>query len=132
MIAVNDGNLGRPLTAAAHELGHALGLPHADSYFAPGTCGGNSNGQVGEQWLPDGRGRLQGVAFDRAVRVDAGLNTAATALYDLMSSLRVGPGGLALGTQLEPERSRSSRRSTQPGVSAQRRAPRPRRRAPPS
>ena len=48
----------RPLTAVAHELGHALSAPHADQ-----VCGGNSNGQVGEPWAPDNRGRLEGTKF---------------------------------------------------------------------
>jgi Calx-beta domain-containing protein len=55
---------GRPVTAAAHELGHVLTAPHADSDVTPNTCGGNSNGQVGEQWAPDGTGRLQSTRFD--------------------------------------------------------------------
>lgn len=79
----------RPLTAAAHELGHQLTAPHADL-----TCGGNSNGQVAEPWSPDNAGRLQGAlavirpAFAgspsmlRSVSVD-GANGAQ--LYDLMS-----------------------------------------------
>jgi hypothetical protein len=97
-IAVNDGSLGRPLTAAAHEFGHALGLPHADSDFAFGGifgsagsgCGGNSNGQVGEPWLPDGQGRIQGIGFDRRARfggqfVYSFRVDGATSVFDLMS-----------------------------------------------
>ena len=56
-IAINQGDLGRPLTAAAHEFGHAMGLVHADL-----TCGGNAGGQVAEPWPPDNAGRLQGTA----------------------------------------------------------------------
>ena len=68
-LVVNDGNLGRPMTAAAHEFGHALGLPHADQLaFDPVTeksCGGNAAGQVAEPWPYDNTGRLQGVAWRR-------------------------------------------------------------------
>lgn len=94
--AVTDST--RPLTAAAHELGHFLGAPHAGGVApfdgsgprSPG-CGGNSDRQIGEPWAPDNNGRLQGTAYDprgpsRAGqgRVTAdGLDT--TALYDLMS-----------------------------------------------
>ncbi len=98
-IAVNDGSRGRPLTAAAHEFGHAVGFPHADSDIVLGGifgaassgCGGNSGGQVGEIWAPDGQGRLQGTGLERGragffrrtrtARVDS----AATPLFDLMS-----------------------------------------------
>ena len=77
---------GRSLTSVTHELGHGLGLPHADtgsncrplpkprppipSCTGPhpdGTddCGGNSDGQVGRLWPPDNEGRLQSVGLDR-------------------------------------------------------------------
>lgn len=77
---------GRSLTSVTHEIGHGLGLPHADTgspitytlpfvgtvtqYIGPhpdGTpdCGGNSGGQVGEPWGPDNEGRLQSVGLDR-------------------------------------------------------------------
>ena len=77
----NNGNLGRPLTAAAHEYGHILGLPHAG--LSP-TC--NSPGA--EEW-PDQTGRLQGTKFDwwsAPNTVDPAVddNNGAT-LFDLMS-----------------------------------------------
>ena len=59
----------RPLTAAAHEYGHVLGLPHAGRYFSKQesvigpldySCGG-----FGEGWPPDDSGRLQSTGFDR-------------------------------------------------------------------
>jgi len=66
---------GRPLTAVMHEIGHGLGLVHADTGSGnPATgphpdgtpdCGGNSNGQIGETWPPDNEGRLQSVGIDR-------------------------------------------------------------------
>ena len=60
------GGLNRPLTAAAHELGHVYSAPHAERDTNPDPaidtgCGGDTNGQVGEAWPPDNRGRLQGV-----------------------------------------------------------------------
>ncbi len=66
----------RPITAAAHELGHQLSAPH--------TAGCTT----GEGWPPDETGRLQGVLFRprrglaryRTTRVD-GIET----FYDLMS-----------------------------------------------
>jgi hypothetical protein len=86
LFTANDGSAGRPLTAAAHEWGHVLSAPHADT-----TCGGNSNGEVGEMWPPDNRGRLQGVKFDGTApagalgRIDPVVDTAPTPLYELMS-----------------------------------------------
>ena len=60
--ALNDGTSNRPITAAAHEFGHVLGLVHADT-----SCGDDANGvQVGEAWPPDFRGRLQGIGFSEA------------------------------------------------------------------
>ncbi|HVP03732.1 MAG TPA: LamG domain-containing protein [Solirubrobacteraceae bacterium] len=77
----------RPLTAAAHELGHALSAPHADQ-----TCGGNSSGQVGEPWAPDNRGRLEGTAFIQPSFVGRSFQPAVVNIddptqyfYDLMS-----------------------------------------------
>jgi hypothetical protein len=114
-IAVNDGTLGRFLSADGHEFLHALGIPHADQGRQVNTClpapphtdfcgshpdgspdcGGGSGGQVGEVWTPDNRGRLQGMKYTRAVTLTAGrglvdvgtptLDTAAAPLYDLMS-----------------------------------------------
>jgi len=75
----------RPLTAAAHELGHALSAPHADT-----TCGGSANGQVGEAWAPDNAGRLQGTKFVHAGSlgvspVIVGVDDPLSPLYDFMS-----------------------------------------------
>ncbi len=55
-----DGQVFRPLTSIAHELGHVLGRPHAS-----GCNGGNSNGQSGEDWAPDQQGWIQGIGIDR-------------------------------------------------------------------
>ena len=76
---------GRSLTSVGHEIGHGLGLTHADTgsncaqlpnsavLSCPGPhpdgtadCGGNTGGQVGEQWPPDNEGQLDNtVGFDR-------------------------------------------------------------------
>ncbi len=48
----------RPMTSVSHEFGHLLGRVHADT-----QCRGNSDGQEGEAWLPDGRGLLQSVGL---------------------------------------------------------------------
>jgi YVTN family beta-propeller protein len=85
IIAINDGSRKRPLTAAAHEFGHVLGLPHADS-----QCAGNAGDQISESWLPDQRGRLQGTAFDTHAKLPAepkGFDdpNLGGPLYDLMS-----------------------------------------------
>lgn len=45
----------RPFTSSAHELGHALGRPHASP-----SCGGD-----GESWPPDQVGLLRGFGLDR-------------------------------------------------------------------
>lgn len=45
----------RPYTSSAHELGHALGRPHASP-----SCGGD-----GEAWPPDETGLIQGFGLDR-------------------------------------------------------------------
>jgi hypothetical protein len=68
----------RRLTSAMHEIGHGLGLVHADTgSFVPGSgftgphpdgtpdCGGNSNKQIGEAWPPDNKGYLRSVGLDR-------------------------------------------------------------------
>jgi hypothetical protein len=69
LILINDGSANRPLTAASHEFGHALGMPHAELFpytnGAKKDCGGSTGGQVGEAWAPDNEGRLQGVKFDQ-------------------------------------------------------------------
>ena len=50
----------RPITAAAHELGHVLGAPHAGA-----SCGGGA-----PAWAGDDRGRLQGTKFDQRTGAD--------------------------------------------------------------
>lgn len=57
MFVVDYGNT---LNSVAHELFHGLGRPHASK-----GCGGDANGQVGEDWPPDGVGFIQGVGLDR-------------------------------------------------------------------
>ncbi|HYH58292.1 MAG TPA: Ig-like domain-containing protein [Thermoleophilaceae bacterium] len=77
----------RPLTGTTHEIGHALGRPHAS-----GNCGGRQGGSF-ESWPPDHRGHLQGVAMDRTSLVTGtyrlldGLQPAddAVVAYDLMT-----------------------------------------------
>ena len=64
----------RPLTSVMHEIGHGLGLVHADTGSPPnaqgqhpdGTadCGGNSGGQIGEAWPPDNEGKIHGIGLD--------------------------------------------------------------------
>jgi hypothetical protein len=89
----------RPLTSVMHEIGHGLGLPHADTGSGPdgtgphpdGTpdCKGNSGGQVGEAWPPDNEGLLQGIGFDlrnwTARILDEGHPALANSYYDFMS-----------------------------------------------
>jgi hypothetical protein len=89
----------RPLTSVMHEIGHGLGLPHADTGSGPdatgphpdGTpdCTGNSGGQVGEAWPPDNEGLLQGIGFDlrnwTARILDAGHPKPDSSYYDFMS-----------------------------------------------
>ena len=43
----------------AHELFHGAGRPHSDI-----SCGGDSNGQTGEEWPPDQRGQIHGFGLD--------------------------------------------------------------------
>jgi hypothetical protein len=93
----------RPLTSVMHEIGHGLGLVHADTgSLVPGSpptatgphpdgtpdCTGNSGGQIGEAWPPDNKGLLQGVGFDlrnwTARILDEG-HPAANSYYDFMS-----------------------------------------------
>ena len=63
IITVNDGSVARPLTAATHELMHALGvLDHADRDRAarPGpTTARRSRGGSSDTWPPDNTGRLR-------------------------------------------------------------------------
>jgi hypothetical protein len=80
----------RPLTSAAHELGHILTAPHN------GPC----NGATGlEPWPADGQGRLQGVKFAREViSLPAGVFS-----YALRGRATVdGPYELADGTTFNP------------------------------
>ncbi len=83
---LDSGATDRPILAVAHEFGHAMGAPHADT-LAPDPvsgrkCGGGSNGQDAEDWPPDNTGRLQSAAYDNGkLRMDA----PDTPLYDLMS-----------------------------------------------
>jgi hypothetical protein len=89
----------RPLTSVMHEIGHGLGLMHADTGSGPnatdphpdGTpdCKGNSGGQVGEAWPPDNEGRIQGIGFDlrnwTARILDENHPALGDAYYDFMS-----------------------------------------------
>ena len=114
-IALNDLTTGNPWSPA-HEFGHALGLPHADTgsncaampntnppvQSCPGPhpdgtpdCGGNTLGQIGQAWPPDDRGLLQGVGFERTdvklLRGSRGYRfrpDGATAYFDVMSYCR--------------------------------------------
>lgn len=76
----------RPLRTVTHELGHAIGLPHAGL-----ACGGNSDGQIGEPWPPDDTGWIgDAVGIDRRTpapyRVVApGTAGAPDASFDVMS-----------------------------------------------
>ncbi len=90
------GNTGRYITSNAHELGHAIGMPHAGKNLsadknktdADMSCGGDVGGQDGEFWGPDNSGRLQGMMFDLAPGAGAPrivTDDPATPLYDLMS-----------------------------------------------
>ena len=83
----------RPLTSVMHEIGHGLGLPHADtgspSNACPpvplhsdncgphpdGTpdCGGNSNGQPGEAWPPDNEGLLTATPINETQTAPTGV-----------------------------------------------------------
>jgi hypothetical protein len=67
-VALVTVNGGRPRTSIGHELLHALGRPHAST-----ACEGGANGQKGEDWLPDQRGRLNGVGFDFDVQQGPGV-----------------------------------------------------------
>ena len=84
----------RPITAAAHELGHVYTAPHAGQ-SCPGA--GTGEKQEGEPWSPDGQGRLWSVKFDRMASGDRttvdkqsgflsnGLDASSNVFYDLMS-----------------------------------------------
>ncbi len=95
-LQINDGTINRPLTAATHELVHAMGAPHAGVKLAgiggDPSCGGDNNGQVGEPWPNDQAGRLQGVASypssadrPRTADSDTPVPNASTPLWDFMS-----------------------------------------------
>ena len=76
----------RPLTSAAHELGHMLGRVHAS--FGCGAGDTDNNGPA-EHWLPDEQGFLQSVGVDRfSFRVwfpDRGGGSLGGPFYDFMS-----------------------------------------------
>ncbi|HWH95933.1 MAG TPA: LamG-like jellyroll fold domain-containing protein [Baekduia sp.] len=93
-IQINDGTIGRPYTSASHELLHTYGAPHAGinvgGIVGDLSCGGDTDGQVGEVWPPDDAGRLQGVKFDpatdqRIVDDDTIVAGNQGPLYDFMS-----------------------------------------------
>ncbi|MBJ7328800.1 MAG: LamG domain-containing protein [Solirubrobacteraceae bacterium] len=93
-LQINDGTISRPMTAAAHELVHAMGAPHAgvklQGIGGDPSCGGDNNGQVGEPWPNDQAGRLQGVKFDpsnqeRTVDLDFTERFVSQPLWDFMS-----------------------------------------------
>lgn len=65
IMTANAGSAQRPLSAAAHEMGHAIASPHAGQ-----DCEGTGVGedQEGEAWPGDDQGRLQGVKFDAAFK----------------------------------------------------------------
>ena len=82
----------RPLTSVMHEIGHGLGLSHADtgspSKRAPpppftdncgphpdGTadCGGNSGGQPGEAWPPDNEGLITATPINETQTAPTGV-----------------------------------------------------------
>ncbi len=92
LFLVNDGSGNRPIGAAAHEFGHAMGLLHASN-----ACGGGAGG-FGEPWVPDQIGRLQGVEFDQTTGspVTPVLDTASNPLFDLMTYC--GPGSTPAST----------------------------------
>jgi hypothetical protein len=50
----------RPLSAIAHEIGHLMGRNHAS-----GACDADKEKSPFDEWLPDKKGYLQGVGFDR-------------------------------------------------------------------
>ena len=80
MVHDDDGS-GGGVRGATHELGHAIGLPHADN-----KCGGRRIGQIAG-WEPDAQGRLQSVASARRrrPRPRAPPTPMQRPLYDLMS-----------------------------------------------
>jgi hypothetical protein len=90
---LTDGDEPRSVVAAdavqksvSHELIHGLGQPHAGL-----QCGGASNGQVGSIWLPDNRGRIQGVGYNTKTRTPfsdlavTGVDSGPDEFYDTMS-----------------------------------------------
>ena len=86
LLFFNSGSASRPLTATAHELGHAIAAPHAGQ-----DCNLTRKGdaQEGEPWPSDegnDQGRLQGTTYDAyGTPGDRVVDETATPRFDLMS-----------------------------------------------
>jgi hypothetical protein len=77
----------RPLTEAAHEVGHGIGREHAGQNCDQTRVGDD---QQGEFWPPDNMGLLDGIGLDRRVpppymMVAPGVGTLPASITDLMS-----------------------------------------------